>query len=303
MSEATRVAVLTEVAAARPEPARRGAVMRRLARNKLGLVSLVYLVAVLLLVIVLPPTLKLDAEATDPIATLQEPSAGHWLGADENGRDVFARVVLGGRVSLAVGAVAALAATVLSVLIGAASGFFGHWVDAVLMRLTDSAMALPTFFLLLTMLAVFGGGAVAVTVTIGLTSWMPGARIVRAEVLQTRELDFVQAARVAGASDVRLLWRHILPQAVPSIIVMTSLALAFAILTESAISYLGIGIQPPTPSWGNLLMSAQLYVWTAPKLAVYPGLLILLTVLAFNFVGDALRDALDPRLIRLGARP
>ncbi len=271
----------------------------RLFRHRLAFLSLVYLVAVHLLVAFLPPALRLDPEAIDPVATLKGPSGEHWLGTDENGRDVFARVIVGGRVSLAVGALAALAATVLSVIFGAASGFFGGWLDAVVMRLTDAAMALPTFFLLLTMLAVFGGGAVAVTVTIGLTSWMPGARIVRADVLLTRQLDFVQAARLAGAGPFRQIWRHILPQAVPSIVVMTSLGLAFAILTESAISYLGIGIQPPTPSWGNLLMSAQLNVWTAPKLAVYPGLLILLTVLAFNFLGDALRDALDPRLSRL----
>jgi peptide/nickel transport system permease protein len=204
--------------------------------------------------------------------------------------------MLGARVSLAVGFLAMSISVSVGVAFGALAGYFGRWQDVVLMRFTDAMMALPTLFVILAALAVFGGGPVTVTIVIGLTAWMPVARVVRGEFLRWRVTEFIDAARVIGARDARIMFRHILPQVVPSIIVAATLNVAFAILTESAISYLGLGIRPPLPSWGNMLQNAQIYIWSAPSLAVYPGVLILTTVLAYNFLGDGLRDALDPRL-------
>jgi peptide/nickel transport system permease protein len=184
----------------------------------------------------------------------------------------------------------------VGVAVGALAGYFGRWEDITLMRFTDAMMALPTLFVILAALTVFGGGPITVTIVIGLTAWMTVARVVRGEFLRWRVTEFVDAARAIGARDGRIMARHILPQVVPSIIVAATLNVAFAILTESAISYLGLGIRPPLPSWGNMLQNAQIYIWSAPSLAVYPGVLILVTVLAYNFLGDGLRDALDPRL-------
>ncbi len=268
----------------------------RLRRNPPALAALAFLAAIHLVAVLGPWMLPFDPFAADPIARLSGSSLNHPLGTDEIGRDVLARLVLGARVSLAVGFVAMVISVSVGVAFGALAGYFGGWQDMMLMRFTDAMMALPTLFVILAALAVFGGGPVTVTIVIGLTAWMPVARVVRGEFLRWRATDFVEAARAIGASDGRIMFRHILPQVVPSIIVAATLNVAFAILTESAISYLGLGIRPPLPSWGNMLQNAQIYIWSAPHLAFYPGLLILATVLAYNFLGDGLRDALDPRL-------
>jgi peptide/nickel transport system permease protein len=269
---------------------------RRLRRNAPALAAMAFLVGVHLVAVLGPWLLPWDPFFADPITRLSGSSLQHPLGTDEIGRDVLARLVLGARVSLAVGFVAMAISVSVGIAFGALAGYFGRWEDVVLMRFTDAMMALPTLFVILAALAVFGGGPVTVTVVIGLTAWMPVARVVRGEFLRWRVTEFVDAARVIGARDGRIMLRHILPQVVPSIIVAATLNVAFAILTESAISYLGLGIRPPLPSWGNMLQNAQIYIWSAPNLAVYPGLLILATVLAYNFLGDGLRDALDPRL-------
>ncbi len=269
---------------------------KRLRRSAPAMVALVFLVGIHLFALLGPSTLPLDPYSTDPAQGLQSPSGRHLLGTDEVGRDVLARLIYGARVSLLVGVLSMGIAIVSGAAVGAAAGYFPGRTDAWLMRVTDAMMALPTFFLILAVLAVVGGGPVAVMSVIGLTSWMQVARIVRGEVLRWRVVEFVEAARMVGASDFRIMRRHILPQVIPSIIVTATLGVAFAILTESALSYLGLGIQPPTPSWGNMLQNAQQYLWAAPSLAIYPGVLILLTVLSFNFFGDGLRDALDPAL-------
>jgi peptide/nickel transport system permease protein len=269
---------------------------RRLRRNPPAILALLFLIVIHLVGAFGPWLLPIDAFAVNPVQSLRGPLAGHPLGTDEIGRDVFARLVLGSRVSLSVGLVAMIISVVLGVTVGAVAGFFGKWEDVVLMRFTDAMMALPTLFVILAALAVFGAGPVTATVVIGLTAWMPVARVVRGETLRWRVTEFVDAARTIGASDGRILARHIIPQVVPSIIVAATLNVAFAILTESAISYLGLGIRPPLPSWGNMLQNAQIYIWSAPNLAMYPGVMILATVLAYNFLGDGLRDALDPRL-------
>lgn len=226
------------------------------------------------------------------------PSRAHWLGTDENGRDVLSRLIAGSRTSMTVGLIAMVIAIAIGALAGSLSGYMGGLTDSILMRFTDGMMAIPYFFLVLIVVAVFGSSFRNIVVVIGATSWMVVSRIVRSEVLRHRGLDFVLAAQAIGATRARILARHVLPQTAPSIIVAATLGVANAILLESALSYLGLGIQPPQASWGNMLSNAQAYVWQNPVLPVYPGALILCTVLAYNFLGDALRDALDPRVPR-----
>jgi peptide/nickel transport system permease protein len=292
------VASLRATVAVVPPPARtlRAIAVRRLRRNPPALAALAFLAAVHLAAIVGPGAVPLDPFTANPLGALQGPSLAHPLGTDEIGRDVLVRLLLGGRVSLSVGFVAMAISVVVGGTIGALAGYFAGGTDTVLMRFTDAMLALPTLFVILAALTVFGGGPATATAVIGLTTWMPVARVVRAEYLRWRASEFVEAARALGSGDARIMLRHIFPQVVPSIIVAATLNVAFAILTESAISYLGLGIRPPLPSWGNMLQNAQIYLWSAPSLAVYPGVLILLTVLAYNFLGDGLRDALDPRL-------
>lgn len=268
---------------------------RRFARNRMAVFSLVVLVCIHLASVLGPLVVPQSPFRVDPLRTLEPPGPGHPLGTDESGRDVLARLLYGGRVSLAVGVVSVLLSITLGTVVGALSGYFGGPIDAALMRITDGFMALPTFFLLLVILAVFGGSLASVVVVIGITSWMTLARLVRGEFLRWKAQDFVEAARALGVRDRIIMSRHLLPHTLPSIIVTATLGVAFAILTESAISYLGLGIQLPIPSWGNMLSNSQNYLWTAPLLAIYPGVMILVTVLAYNFFGNGLRDALDPQ--------
>ncbi len=268
---------------------------RRFARNRMAVISLVVLVCIHLASVLGPLVTPQSPFRADPMRTLEPPGPGHPLGTDESGRDVLARLLYGGRVSLAVGVVSVLLSITLGTVVGALSGYFGGAIDSALMRITDGFMALPTFFLLLVILAVFGGSLASVVVVIGITSWMNLARLVHGEFLRWKAQDFVEAARALGVKDRTIMWRHLLPHTLPSIIVTATLGVAFAILTESAISYLGLGIQLPIPSWGNMLSNSQNYLWTAPLLAIYPGVMILVTVLAYNFFGNGLRDALDPQ--------
>jgi peptide/nickel transport system permease protein len=288
----------TTAAAPAPDGHRRFASMavRRLGRNRPAMVSLMFLVGVHLLAFAVPAFPGFDPLLTDPIRVLAPPGGNHPLGTDEVGRDVLSRLIDGARVSLVVALLSMAIAIVTGTAIGALAGYFGGIPDAWLMRATDAMMALPTLFLILAIVAVFGGGPFVVMAAIGLTSWMQVARIVRGEYLRWRVAEFVDAARALGASDGRIMRRHLLPQVAPAIIVTATLGVAYAILTESALSYLGVGIRPPTPSWGNMLQNAQQYIWSQPRLAMYPGVLILLTVLSYNFMGDGLRDALDPSL-------
>lgn len=269
---------------------------RRFRKNRLSVTAGVLLLLVHLLVFVGPLLHGVSPEAVAPLNALKPPNALHVLGTDELGRDTLARLLYGGRISLTVGVVAMLISISLGTLVGAVSGFFGGLVDMVLMRVTDALMALPTIFLLLVILTVFKGGLVTVMVVIGLTSWMGVSRLVRSEVLQWKQQDFVEAAHALGAGRARVLFKHVLPNAYSSIIVAATLGIARAILVESALSYLGMGIQPPTPSLGNMLTNAQTYLWNAPVQALWPGILILVVVLSYNFLGDGLRDALDPRM-------
>ncbi len=273
---------------------RLGRFRRHLGRSKLALASALFLILVTGSAIFSPMVARYDPEEIDLASRLRGPSLGHWLGTDESGRDYFARLIYGGRVSLMVGGVAMTIAVGLGTLAGALAAYFGGWIDAVLMRIADGMLAIPLFFFVLIALAVFGPTIANIVLAIGLTSWMAVARIVRGDVLRTLPLEYVTAARALGIPMLRLLARHILPQAVPSIVVATTLGVAQAILVESALSYLGLGVQAPQASWGNMLSNAQSLIFNAPQLAVYPGMMILLTVLACNSLGDLLRDALSP---------
>lgn len=272
----------------------RPGLVRRFARNPFAAAAVVYLAAIVLAAIFAPLLTRYAPDRIIIGQELQAPSAAHWFGTDQSARDEFSRLLYGARISLAIGITAMLLSVIFGTAVGAVSGFFGGGADAIGMRLTDAMLAIPVFFLLLAVLASVGSSVPTIILAIGLSSWMATARVVRSEVLRTANLDFVTAARVLGATRLRLLVRHVLPQAFPSMLVASTLGVGQAILIESALSYLGVGVQPPTASWGNMLSNAQSYVFAAPLLALWPGLFILLTVLSFNFIGDASRDALSP---------
>lgn len=232
----------------------------------------------------------------DAAQRFRPPEPAHWLGTDEYGRDVLTRLLFGGRVSLAVALASMVASMALGVTVGALAGYAGGVTDVVLMRITDGMMAVPLFFIALIALALLGATIPNLVAVIALTSWMSVARVVRAEVLRTRELEFVLAARALGCSGLRILTRHIVPQSMPSITVAATLGVAFVVLLESSLSFLGLGVQPPAASWGNMLSGARGYLRTVPGLAVFPGVMIFVTVLCYNWFGDGLRDAIDPTL-------
>jgi len=274
-------------------PLRRAA--RRFVRHPKGLAAMAALTVIVLTVALGPLIYAGDPTRIDLANTMAGSSPAHPLGTDENGRDVLARLLVGGRVSILVGLAAMSISIGLGILFGASAGYFGGWVDRVVVQLVDGCMAVPLFFLWLIVLSTWRPTPLTIVLVIGCTSWMATARVVRSEILKARELEFVEAARSLGASRLRILIRHCLPQATSSIIVSATLAAAFAILSESALSFLGIGIQPPVPSWGNMLTGAQEFLFVRPALAIYPGLAIVALVLSLNLIGDALRDVLSPR--------
>ncbi len=248
------------------------------------------------------------ANCNDTSLKLQPPSAAHIFGTDVIGRDIFARTIYGGQISMMIGISAALVEVVLGALVGAIAAYYGGWIDSMLMRFTEAMLNIPSLFLLIIGAHFFGneipsfnilgreltGGVIVIILIIGATSWMYLARIVRANVLSLRERDYVSAARALGASDSRLIFTHLLPNTIAPLIVSATLGVANAILSEAYVSFLGLGVQGATATWGNMLDGAYRYLETAPWLWFFPGTLILLTVLGINFVGDGLRDALDP---------
>ncbi len=223
------------------------------------------------------------------------PSWSHPLGFDHIGRDMLSRIIWGSRVALIVGLLATGIAVIIGVTVGATAGYIGGWVDTVLSRIVDTLMAYPLLVLLITLAAVLGPSLVTVVVIIGLTTWAQYARVVRADILSLREREFVLAAQAAGASNARIIFRHIVPNVLGPVIVLASLGIGGIILLEAALSFLGLGAQPPTASWGGMLADGRAFILIYPQIAIAPGVMISLTVLAFNLVGDGLRDALDPR--------
>ncbi len=239
---------------------------------------------------------RVDPSAIDVGQSLLPPSMEHPFGTDDLGREVLVRMLYGARISLLVGFVAVGISTLIGIVLGSLAGYYGGWLDALVMRFVDIMLCFPTFFLILAVIAFLDPSIWNIMIVIGLTSWMGVARLIRAEFLSLRQRDFVLAAQALGASDLRLIFRHILPNAMSPVIVSATLGVAGAILTESALSFLGIGVQPPTPSWGNMLIIGKQTLGSAWWLSVFPGLAILITVLGYNLLGEGIRDALDPRL-------
>lgn len=265
---------------------------RSVRRRALLAGSVVVLLA--LSAIIGPVLYDADPNTLDLSRSAAPPGEGHPLGTDESGRDVLGRLLAGGRVSLAVGFVAVACSGLLGLSLGALAGLGGRRIDTVVMRLTDAMMSIPAMFLIITTLALFGTSVAGLVIAIGATSWMGLARLVRAELMSIREQAYVEAARALGARPLRLLARHAVPHLLPTVLVNLTFGIGTAILMESALSFIGLGIQPPSASWGNMLTNAQSYLYASPWLAVYPGILILITVVAVNVLGDALRDATEP---------
>jgi peptide/nickel transport system permease protein len=276
-------------------------VVRRFKRHHLAVAGLVVL-AILILSAILAPMITPDPDALSVSERKLGPSWEHPFGTDEAGRDIFARTLHGGRISLTIGLAATLIALAIGTAFGAAAGYFGGVLDAGLMRLTDAFLCFPQLFVLIvlgtlirtTELRVLQGSILPIALVIGVLSWMGLARLVRATFLSLKEKEFVEAARAAGSGNARIMLRHVLPGAVGPIVVQASLLVAASIITESGLSYLGYGVQPPTATWGNLLRDAQPHMQQLPIFAIAPGMMIFLTVISINFVGDGLRDALDP---------
>ncbi len=268
---------------------------RHLRRNRIAVGSLVVLGGLSLVCAVAPLIAPYDFDAIDLAAIREPPTAEHWLGTDDLGRDLLTRMLYGGRISILIGLVAASLGTGLGSLLGAVAGYYGGRVEEVLMRFTDVMYSIPTLPLLIVLAAIAPGGAGSIALTIGALSWMGPARIVRGEVLRIRALEYIEAARALGLGSGRIIARHVLPNVVGPIVVAGTLTVGEAIIVESSLSFLGLGVQPPTPTWGNMLMDAQSTMATAPWLSIFPGFAILVVVLAVNFLGDGLRDAVDPR--------
>lgn len=277
---------------------RKNTLLNRLRQNKVAYFSLWFLIVLHVVVFIGPFIWTANPEELQEVGALASWSLQHPFGTDDLGRDVFARMLHGGRVTLLVGLAAMLFSLLIGTFVGACAGFFGKVVESIFMRITEAMMAIPNFFFVLVALTVLGTSPFMVIVVIALSSWMEIARVVYGETLKWKEYEFVEAANASGAKSMRILTRYIIPQIIPSIIVSGTLTIAAAILTESAISYLGLGIQPPTPTWGNMLQNSQQYIWTAPVLGILPGAAITIAVLAYNFLGDGLRDALDPRFVK-----
>jgi len=275
--------------------------LSRVVRNRRGLLGGIVVAAMLAAGLLAPVVAPYSYSTQSLLQRLKPPTAAHWLGTDGFGRDILTRVIWGARVSLEIGFLATGLAIAVGTAVGGAAGYFGGAVDTGIMRVADVFMSVPALFLILVVVALFGASLLNTAMVVGLVTWAPVARIVRGECLTLRARDFVEAARALGASHGRVLGRHVLVNAVPAIIVQGTLLLGQTILIESGLSYLGLGVQPPTPSWGNMVVEGRQFLASAWWVSTFPGLAIFATVLGFNLFGDGLRDALDPAL-RSGSR-
>lgn len=275
-------------------------------RKHPGAMAGMLVLALLIVSILLAPLLPYDPEASNVEIANQSPSWSHPFGTDALGRDMLTRVLYGGRISLSVGLIVVAITLSIGVTVGALAGYFGGWVDGLLMRITDAALTLPTYLVLILLSAILreansslfdNNNVLTIALVIGFLSWMTSARLTRAIFLTLRELTYIQAARGLGASSLRIILRHILPNGIGPIIVEATLELGYAIIEESGLSFLGFGLPPSTPSWGNLLSSAQEHFTNYPWLAIFPGLMIFLTIISVNYIGDGLRDAFDPHKV------
>ncbi len=269
---------------------------KRFSRNKLAVAGGILVLLLFTVAVFAPFISPYDPNEIYRKHILEPPGIAHPLGTDDLGRDLLSRMIYGSRISLAVGFVAVGLATLIGMILGAVSGYYGGWMDSLIMRFIDIMLSIPTFFLILAVIAFVGPSIWNIMLVIGLTSWMGVARLVRAEFLSLKEREFVLAAKALGAGDLRIMFRHIMVNSMSPVFVSAVLGIAAAILVESALSFLGLGVQPPTPSWGNILTLGKDNIEIAWWLSVFPGFAILFAVLGYNLVGEGLRDALDPRL-------
>jgi len=268
----------------------------RFKKDKLAVAGSIIVISLFMLSFLAPLIAPYDPTAIDARHVLTPPGTEHWFGTDDLGRDVFSRVLFGARISLKVGFFSVGISALIGIMIGALAGYYGAWVDTIIMRFVDTMLCFPTFFLIIALIALFEPSIWIIMIVIGATSWMGVARLVRAEILSLKQREFILAARAAGAGDLRIIFSHILPNALAPVLVYATLGVAAAILIESSLSFLGIGVQPPTPSWGNILTLGKDNIEIAWWLSLFPGLAILITVLGYNLLGEGIRDSLDPRL-------
>jgi len=269
---------------------------KRFRKNKLALGGSIIIIALFVVSAFAPLIAPYDPGVYNIKKILYSPDNNHIMGTDEIGRDVFSRIIWGARVSLLVGFVAVGIATAIGIILGSLAGYYGGRVDSIIMRFVDIMLCFPTFFLILAVIAFWEPSIWKIMLVIGITGWMGVTRLVRAEFLTLKERDFVQAARIVGGTDLRIIFRHILPNSLASVLVNATLGISGAILTESALSFLGIGIQPPDPSWGNMLAAGKDSIEIAWWLSFFPGFAIFITVMGYNMLGEGIRDASDPRL-------
>jgi peptide/nickel transport system permease protein len=250
----------------------------------------ILIIGVLSLIAILAPLVSpYDPSVIEQGSLLMPPSVKHWMGTDSLGRDILSRIVYGSRISLSIGIIAVGIAVLLGLILGAFAGFYGKFMDSLIMRFADIMLCFPTFFLILAVVAVLEPSIFNIMIIIGLTSWMGPARLIRSEILSLKEREFIQAEKALGASHLRIIWRHLIPNAIGPVLVNATLGIAGAILLESGLSFLGLGVQPPTPSWGNILIEAKSTLGIAWWITVFPGLAILITILGFNFISEGLK--------------
>lgn len=265
-------------------------------KNKTTIAALIFIALMIAFAVFAPFIAPHDPSKIDPEAVLEGPSSGHIFGTDTLGRDIFSRIVYGSRISLSIGFIAVGISVLIGMILGSIAGYYGGRIDSVIMRFVDIMLCFPSFFLMLAVIAVLEPSIFNIMVVIGATSWMGVARLIRAEILTLKEREYVLAAKVMKASDLWIITRHLIPNAIGPVLVSATLGIGGAILVESSLSFLGIGVQPPVPSWGNILMDGKSTLGVAWWLMVFPGVFITLTVLAYNLAGEGLRDILEPRL-------
>lgn len=292
-AEASHAAALEQSLA----PRQRGRTLRRFMRHRLAMVSTFFFVLVVLISIFAPLIAPYAPSATDlNNLTAAGPSPAHWLGTDDIGEDVLSRLIYGGRISLGIGVASALISLAIGLVVGCSAGWFGGWIDNALMRFVDLVLCFPALFILLIIFALQPASSTVIIIYLGVFGWLYLARIVRGEFLSLKEREFVQSAQSLGVGSFRLIWRHLLPNVAAAVIVTSTLNIAYNMLAEATLDFLGYGVSPDTPTWGNMLTKASDHYTDQPLLAIAPGLTITLVILAINFIGDGLRDALDPKL-------